>query len=256
LTAQTYDINTDLTLRFYDPMWPQDQWANGFFRGVRYTNPYLQINTGVIAGTTGGVNDQTAFVGNPDYTYDLAVAVSANQVPSLKMSVNDKCLDLAIEYLPSLGITTDLTRANGITLSDRMLQAYLFMINSGVTAGLETGVDNLGINGGGFIETRFGNTPQNFYYPSQIKAIDQKTFMTGSESVPKGVYIQNDMGNDLRGWRNKTLQNTAGIYYLDTNLGTLPNGADSQNVRILHQTWNLSRAQETSQARPKAFTAK
>ena len=256
LTAQVYAINSDLTLRFYDPLWPQDQWANGFFRGSRYTNPQLQINTGVLAGANGGVNDQTAFVGDPTYTYALQVAASVNQVLGLKMGPKDKCLDLAIEYLPQLGITSDLTRANSITMSDRMLQGYLFLLNSAVASGLETGVNNLGVNGGGFIETRFGNTPQNFYYPNQIRAIDKKTFLTGAEVLPDGVYIQDDLGHDLRGWRNKTLQNTAGIYYLDTNLGALPATYDSQNVRVLHQSWNLSRAQETSQSRPKAFTAK
>lgn len=241
LTQTTYNINLAVPLYFYDPKTPAEQWAYSYFRGARYSNPYIQIQTGFIEQATGGQNDQTAFVGTDAYTYDLQVQVTAYQVPSLKMSAKSKCFDISFEYAKNFGILSNLSDGNGITLSDRGLQGYLMMFNTGlVTAtGQEVGINNLGINGGGFIETRFGNNPKDFAYPASLQSIDQQEFLAATQ-WPDGPYVFDDYNHSFSGWRNKTLLNQAGIYYLDTNPGSTPNGDSFQNIRTFHFTYNPS----------------
>jgi hypothetical protein len=242
LTATAYTVNLSVPLYFYDPTTPETQWSQQYFNPARYSSkPYfkLQFGTFVSASTT-ATSDLNAFIGTATYTLNLVVQFSATTIPGQKFGPNDKCFDLRFEYYPLLGQTTDLSSFNEVTLSDRQIQAYLFLFNTEVSsAGLETGVNNLGISGPQYIATRFGTTLYDRMYPANLQSLDQQEFLK-NQSWPAGVYVRDYYGHSLQGFRNKTLLKQQGTFYLDANVGALTGSYTSQNLRVLHMSFSMS----------------
>jgi hypothetical protein len=245
ITATTYNVNFTIPISEFDPKWSDQAQGAAIYRGARYGRPYWSIQAGQFAPVNLGNPDVQAYIttaGTPAYTYNLTMTYSVDYVTNLKMSPQDPCLDYAVEYLPSPSFGANLASVNGINLSLQEFQARIDMLNTTVAAnGQEVGVNNLAINNGGQMDTRFGGTVYDLFDGNALIADDQSIYFSGGLSWPVGVYTIDQCSRSTVGMKKaKTFIGTAGTPYIDTWAGAIPAGSTSQSLRLLHYAPNLS----------------
>jgi hypothetical protein len=238
--AGTYAISVAVPILFFDPRTPKNQRPFTYFRPVRYNaKPQIQIDCGTFFKTTATAPDDQHAVSGTSMAYTLAlnVSLSAWQAPTLKMTAADSCADPSYEY--SFIRTASPSDFNAIDLADLEVQAAIRLFNTAVAEGVESGINNLGVASPGYIQTRFGADPFNQIYPQDLQNEDQTEFSNAS-TWPNGWYTIDTWGSSWEGWIDKTcLAPGLAQHLLDTNGGANP-GGDTQNLRMLHKSWNLS----------------
>lgn len=252
-TTPAAALAVTVPIMFMDPRLPVPQQWSTALEATRFggqNNLNLMIQTGQLQQAT-ATPDQCVIAGGvysgaPLGAGTLVVTVTIEQlVPMGNMvwpSWNDPnnalpFLDVEWEYSAQLGLPV--ANANGVQLNSRGVQAYTHWFNSGavVTTLAESGVNNLGIAQSQFIIEKIGTLQKNRIDGPTLRSRDTQNFLqTGS--FPTGAYSIDDWKDDLG--KAYSLALWQGNHQYDTNMGAIPGGFATQNLRLLHKTYNPS----------------